>query len=116
MDSLQRQLQSTSQNTQNIQDELDEVRKKSCAEEAITFDKLKQTLRDVRSQQEKNKTLSQLIRDMEIERAAMDKAHEEFARKSQTLEGSLRRAEQDCGKLLALKQRLEEENSAMHQQ
>jgi hypothetical protein len=52
------------------------MRKKSCAKEATMFNKLQQTLRDVRSQQETNKTLSQLIRDMEIERAAMNKAHE----------------------------------------
>ena len=116
IDSLQRRLQSTSQNAQNIQDELDEVRGKSCAEEAAIFDKLQQALRDVWSQQETNKTLSQLIQDMEIKRAAMDKAHGESARRSQTLESDLRRTEQDRGKLLALIQLLEDENSIIHQQ
>src|SRR5271156_4227419 len=109
MNGLQRQLQSTSQNTQNILDELDEVKKKSCAENTTNFDKLQQALRDIRRLQDENKTLSQRIQYVEIERADAGKAHEALTRRSETFESDLRRAKQE---FLALKQRLEEENSA----
>jgi hypothetical protein len=59
------------------------------------FNKL-QILRDIRSQQKTNKSLSQPTRNVEIEQAAIDKAHREVTRRSQTLESDLRRAKQDC--------------------
>lgn len=42
VDRLQRQAQLTSQNAQNLQDELDDVKTKSLAEEGTTLGKLKQ--------------------------------------------------------------------------
>jgi cell division septation protein DedD len=73
IDRLQHQLQLKPQNAQNIQDELDDVRTKSMDEEATALDKLQKALGDIRHLQDANKTLSQIIRDMEIGREAMDK-------------------------------------------
>jgi DNA repair exonuclease SbcCD ATPase subunit len=101
-----------SQNTQIIQDELDEVRTQSLAQEATMLDKLQRALSDVRNHRDENKIRSQLIRDMEAEREAMDKARQELARRSQTLESDLERAEQDYRDLVAHKERLEKEKSA----
>jgi hypothetical protein len=47
IDRLQHQLQLKSQDTQNIQDELDDVKTKSMAEEATAFDKLQKALGDI---------------------------------------------------------------------
>lgn len=84
-----------SQNTQIIQDEVDEVRTQCLAQEATMLDKLQWAPSDVRNRRDENKIRSQLIRDMETEREAMDKARQELARRSQSLESDLERAEQD---------------------
>jgi hypothetical protein len=73
VDRLQHQLQLKSQDAQNIQDELDDVRTKSMDEEATVLDKLQKALGNIRHLQDANKNLSQIIRDMEIGREAMDK-------------------------------------------
>ena len=116
IDQLQRQLQRKCQNTQNIQDELDDVTTKCVAEEAITLEKLKKATSDVQQLQDANRDLSQTIRDMEIERKAMENAQEELDRRCRKLEGELQRAEQGYREVVALKERLEEENRSVIQQ
>jgi hypothetical protein len=78
---LQRQLQRKGQNTQNIQDELDDVTTKCVAEEAITLEKLKKAASDVQQLQDTNRVLAHTIQDMEIERKAVEKAQEELDRR-----------------------------------
>lgn len=70
------------------------MRTQSLAQEATMLDKLR-ALSDVQNHRDENKIRSQLIRDMETEREAMDKARQELARRCQTLESDLERAEQD---------------------
>ena len=48
IDRLQYQLQLKSQNTQNIQDELDDIRTKSINKKATTLNKLQKALGDIR--------------------------------------------------------------------
>ena len=62
------------------------------------------------------KTLSQIIREMEIEREALDKGQQELARRSQTLERDLERAEQVYREVVADKDRLEKEKYSLSQQ
>jgi hypothetical protein len=78
--------------------------------------KLKVALSDVKNQRNANRSLAGTIKDMEIEREAMDKAHDELARRSQSLENSLQGAEQACKELVAYKERLEGETYAILQQ
>lgn len=87
------------------------MRTQSLAQEATMLDKLQRALSDVRNHRDENKIRSQLIRDMETEREAMDKARQELARRSQTLESDLERAGQDYRDLVAHKERLEKEKS-----
>jgi hypothetical protein len=70
-----------SQNAQNLQDELDDVKTKSLIKEAATLDKLKRAFSDVKNQQAANKNLAKTIQDIEIEQEAGDKAHDELARR-----------------------------------
>ena len=111
IDRLQHQLQLKSQDAQNIQDELDDVRTKSMDEEATALDKLQKALGDIRHLQDANKNLSQIIRDMEIGREAMDNERQELVLKSQSLERDLERAEQDCREVVAHNERLKEGKS-----
>jgi hypothetical protein len=92
------------------------VKAKSFAEEATMLDKLKVVLCDVKNQKNANRSLEKTITDMQIEREAVGKAHDELARRSQSLENDLQRAEQACKELVAHKERLEGENYAMLQQ
>jgi septal ring factor EnvC (AmiA/AmiB activator) len=92
------------------------VKAKSLAEEATMLDKLKVVLCDVKNQKNANRNLEKTITDMQIEREAVGKAHDELARRSQSLENDLQRAEQACKELVAHKERLEGENYAMLQQ
>ena len=72
IDRLQQELQLKSQNTQNIQDKLDDMRTTSMTEETTTLDKLQKALSDIRHLQDANKNLSRIIRDMEIGCEAID--------------------------------------------
>jgi hypothetical protein len=92
------------------------VKTKSLAEEVTMLDQLKVALSDVKNQQNANRSLAKTIKDMEIEREAIDKAHDELARRFQNLKNNLQRAEQVCKELAAHKERLEWENYAMIQQ
>ena len=78
--------------------------------------KLKVALSDVKNQQDANRSLAKTIEDMQIEREAMDKAHDELARRSQSLENNLQQVERACKELVAHKERLEGENYAILQQ
>jgi hypothetical protein len=116
IDRLQRQLQLAAQHTQNIQDELDEVKTKSLAEGATTLVKLKESFNDAQNLKDEHKNLSRVIRDMEIERDATNKDRQELARRSETLGRDLEKAEQRCREVVAHKERLEDENYSMLQQ
>lgn len=116
IDHLKRNFQLASQNTQNIQDELDDVKTKFLAEENITLEKLEKSISEVRNLKDANNDLSQMIRGMEIEREAMDQARQEIAGRSETLERELKEAEQKYRKVVAGKKRLEEEKHTILQQ
>ena len=57
--------------------------------------KLKKSLNNVQNLKDVNKDLSRVIRNMEIEREAMDKAQQELVRRSQTL-GEIWRSSNRC--------------------
>jgi hypothetical protein len=116
LDLLQQQLQLKSQNANHIQDELDDVKTKSMAEEATTLDKPKGALVDIRYLQDANKHLSQIIRDVEIGREATDRERQVLAARSQNLERDLERTKQDYRELVAHNECLNEENLSVLQQ
>ena len=60
--------------------------------------------------------VDETIQDMEIEREAVDKTYNELARRSQSLENNLQRAEQACKELITHKERLEREKYTILQQ
>ena len=97
-------------------EELDDTITESAAKEAMTREKLNKSLSDVQHLENANKSLSRVIRDMEIERENVDRAREECDRRTQNLERDLKRAEYGYGEVVASKERLEEDRSLVLQQ
>jgi hypothetical protein len=86
------QLELTSQNTRNAQDELDKTKEKFLAEKAMTRARLNELLRDNMHLRKKKKALEETIKDMEIERKDTEKAQQKLKKKFNSLRRLSRKA------------------------
>ena len=113
VDRLQRQLELRSRNTQTIHDELENVKTKSLAEEANALEKLQRSHSEVQNLKDENRRLSNIIREIELAKETTERAYQELARRSESLQKELEKAREDHREVVAQKEHLERENHSV---
>jgi hypothetical protein len=103
IDRLKRELQLISQNIQNLQNKLDDIKMKSFIEKDITFEKFKKCFGDIQNLKNANKNLLQIFRNTEFERDTINKIRQEIVRKYEIFKKKLEKIKQNYRKMVIYK-------------
>ena len=113
---LQMQLQLTSRNAGNVQNELDDTKERLLDEKAIMRDRLDECLKDIQNMRKEKDALSETIKDMEIKLKAQEKVQQELRSRLQSIEDALMKSKQDYEEAVIQRKHLEDERSSLLRQ